>query len=233
MSFKRLTDGQRRRALRPLLEAADALEGLSFSVALSKRCDTVFAARPPLDLSNPEFVAYRKWKPAVLDRAFFVLHVIAVLLGGLAAPGQNVLWFTDEDSIASNDDRLRELTNLFAWISSQYLEFDLGHLRCGTSRSDDGSRQLEDYLAIPDLIAGALAEQMLASESQKDRTSGIFWIHRPDYSSKTTAITWWFSDARHPLRRLFCVVDPSSDGSGHLLSWYHFHDQETRPTSAT
>ncbi len=233
MSFKRLTDGQRRRALRPFLEAANDLEGLSLSIAVSKQCDTVFAARPPLDLSNPEFAAYRKWKPAVLEKAFFVLHVLGVLLGGLAGRGQNVMCFTDEDSIAANADRLRELTQLFAWISSQYVEFDLGHLRCGTGKSDDGTRQIEDYLAIPDLIAGALAEQMLLRRSDQDETSNIFWLLRGDFSNKTQEITWWFSDARRSLKRLFCTVDPSSNGIGHLLSWIHFHDQEELPKNAT
>jgi len=151
MSFKRLADSQRRAALGPLLNAANNLDGLSFSIALNKACDTVFEASPPLDLSNPEFAPFRKWKPIVLDKAFFVLHVIGVMLGGLAATGQDVMWFTDEDSIAANDDRVRELTQLFAWIISQYLDFNLRHLRCGTSRCDDGSRQLEDFLAIPDI----------------------------------------------------------------------------------
>ena len=47
MSFKRLGDKQRRAALVPLLDAASALEGISLSVALHKRCDTVFN-NPPL-----------------------------------------------------------------------------------------------------------------------------------------------------------------------------------------
>jgi len=226
MSFKNLSDGQRRRAMRPLLEAANDLEGLSFSIAVSKQCDTVFAASPPLDLNNPEFGAYRKWKPAVLDKAFFILHVLSVLLGGLAARGQDVLWFTDEDNIAANDDRVRELTQLFAWISSQYLEFDLGHLRCGTSKCDDGTRQIEDYLAIPDLIAGALSEQMALRGIDQGESSEIFWMHRGDFSNKTREITWWFSNAGCPLKRVFCTVDVSPDGDGHLLSWFHFHNQE-------
>ncbi len=233
MSFKRLTDGQRCRALQPLLEAANDLDGLSFSLAVNKQCDTVFAASPPLDLNNPDFAAYRKWKPAILEKAFFILHILGVLLGGLATRGQNVMWFTDEDSIAANDDRVRELTQLFVWICSQYLEFDLGHLRCGTSKCDDGTRQIEDYLAIPDMIAGAVAEQLLLKTSGQNEPPGIFWMHRDDYSDKTAAITWWLSDARRPLRRLLCAVDPSSDGSGHLLRFYHFHDQEKYPEHAT
>ena len=224
MSFKRLGDGQKQRALRPLLEAANGLEGLSFSIAIAKRCKSIFADRTPLDLSNPQFSAFRKWKPLVLEKAFFVLHVIGVLLGGLAAPGQNTLWFTDEDSIAANDQRVRELTQLFAWITSQYLRFMLGNCRVGTTKSDDGSRQIEDFVAIPDLIAGALAEQ-LAAKTGDPEIAGVFWMHRPDFSDKTRNINWWFSDARKPLKRLFCVVDPTADGNGHLLSSFHFWDQ--------
>ncbi len=225
ISFKRLADGQRRRALRPFLKAANDLSGLSFSVAVSKQCDTLFAASPPLNLNNPDFAAYRKWKPAVLDKTFFILHMLGVLLGGLAAPAQDVIWITDEDSIAANDQRVRELTQLFAWISSQYLDFDLGHCRCGTSRCDDGSRQIEDLLAIPDLIAGALAEQMALRNEDQEGMSKIFWMHRGDFSNKTKDITWWYSESHSSLKRILCIIDPSASRQGHLLSWVHFHDQ--------
>ena len=74
MSFKRLNDGQRRRALNPLLEAANNLDGLSFTVALNKKCPSVFASRTPLDLSNPDFSPFRSWKQAVLEKAFFIIY---------------------------------------------------------------------------------------------------------------------------------------------------------------
>ena len=225
MSFKRLGDGQRKRALLPLLSAANLLDGLSFSIAFSRRCESVFAGLPPLDLGNPEFAAFRKWKPLVLEKAFFVLHVLCVLLGGLASPGQNVLWFTDEDEIAANDQRVRELTQLFGWISSQYLDFMLGHCRVGTTRCDDGSRQIEDFAAIPDLVAGAVAEQFALKGRDASKPDQVFWMYRPDFSRKTRDITWWFSDSSQPLKRLLCAVDPSPDGKGHTVSWFHFWDQ--------
>jgi hypothetical protein len=231
MSFKRLADGQRGRALRPLLEAANSLNGLSLSVALNKKCESLFASRPPLDLSNPDFAGFRKWKPMVLEKAFFVVHVLGLLLAGLAAPGQNVMWFTDEDSIAANDDRVRELSQLFAWISSQYLTFNLGHCRCGTSKCDDGSQQIEDFLAIPDIIAGALAEQMQLRIEDPSEFSAIFWMHRADFSDKTQEITWWFSDYHRPLKRLVCIVDPTANGKSHLLTRFHFHDQKEEPNN--
>jgi hypothetical protein len=226
MSFKRLTDGQRRRALLPLLHAANSLDGLSFSVVVNKQCDSIFAGRPPLDLKNPQFTPYRKWKANILERAFFIVHTISVLIAGLAVPGQNVMWFTDEDSIAANDERVRELTHIFAWISSLYLTFDLGHFRCGNSKCDDGSRQIEDFLAVPDLIAGSIAEQMALKAIGPSELNQLFWVRHGHFSEKTSTISWWLSESKWPLKRLVCVIDPRKDGTGHLTSWYHFYNQK-------
>lgn len=226
MSFKKLGDEQRSQALLPILTAANSLEGLVLSLAFNKRCQSVFEARPPLDLRNPQFAAYRKWKPAVLEKAFLILHLYGLLLAGLANPGQDVFWFTDEDAIAANDQRVCELTQLFGWITSLYLTFNLGHCRCGTSKCDNGTQQIEDLLAIPDLVAGALAEQLTLRASDSPELSGVFWMHQGDFSEKTKRITWWFSDASQRLKRFVCIVDPKKDGSGHSISWYHFHNQK-------
>jgi hypothetical protein len=141
-------------------------------------------------------------------------------------PGQDVMWFTDEDSIAANDDRVCELTQLFAWISSLYLTFTLGRCRCGTSKCDDGSRQIEDFLAVPDMIAGALSEQLSLKATDPSELSRIFWMHRGDFSDKTRSITWWFSDPKKPLKRLIFLIDPEEAGPGSMVSVYHFYDQK-------
>jgi len=222
MSFKQLGDRQRRRALKPLLEAANSIDGLSFSFAINKKCNSLFSNTIPLDFKNPDFYAYKKWKSNVLQKAFIIIHFFGFLLAGFAKQGQNVIWFTDEDDIAANNERIFELTNLFAWICSGYLSFNLGHCRCGTSRCDDGSRQIEDFLAIPDLIAGALGEQLNLTT---DESSKVFWLHRGDFSDKTKTITWWFFETGHPLKRLVYIIDPAEEGDGHKSSFFHFHNQ--------
>ena len=139
---------------------------------------------------------------------------------------QNFLWFTDEDSIAANDKRIGDLTKLFSWIGSLYIPFTMGHFRCGTSKSDDGSRQLEDYIAIPDLIAGSLSEQLNLSLSESDNLGDIFWIYRPDMSHKTQIITSWFSNISCSLKKLFVVIEPNQNKKGNLVSCHHFYNQE-------
>ena len=225
ISFKNLGDVQRKKALVPILQAANNLNGLSFSVAINKKAASLFDSDVPLDLNNKDFVQFKKWKKDVLEKAFTAVHFIGIILAGLAQEKQNVLWFTDVDNIAANNQRIRELTQIFAWISSQYLTFDLGHLRCGTTRCDNGTNQIEDFLAIPDLVAGALSEQLMLNSSGFLNTDGVFWINRPDYSDKTKIINWWFADSSKPLKKMFYIVDPSEDGITHRSSFFHFFNQ--------
>ncbi len=223
LSFKNLGDNQKRKALKPFLEAADNIPGLVFTIAVDSSIQSLFEGATPLDLENLDFSAFRSWKPKVLEKAFRTVHCISFLLAGLSYSGQNVMWFTDEDSIAANPDRLKQLTNLFAWIASSYLTFNLGHLRCGTTKCDDGSRRIEDFTAVPDLVAGAIGEQLQLTKDQD--THDIFWIQRGDFSEKTSFITWWLADTTKPLKRLFYRVN-SIPNSNHLnVSCFHLHNQ--------
>jgi len=226
MSFKRLGDKPRQRALKPFLEAADNIPGLAFTVAIDSSIESLFAGPAPIHLNNPDFTIFRTWKRKTLEKAFRAIHFIAFLLAGLSSPGQNVLWFTDEDAIAANPDRLGQLTNLFAWTASSYLTFNLGHLRCGTTQCDDGSMRIEDLAAVPDLIAGAVSEQLqLVRDVGPDMSSSVFWLHRGDFSSKTSLITWWLADTSKPLKRVLCLVDPVPNSTELSVSWFHFHNQ--------
>ncbi|MBI5714248.1 MAG: hypothetical protein HZC38_12625 [Chloroflexi bacterium] len=225
MSFKGLNDSQKQQALRPFLESADNMPGLVFTVAIDSSIKTLFEGDTPINLSNPDFLVFKSWKPKVLEKAFRTIHFLSFILAGVSRPLQNVLWFSDEDEIAANTDRIKQLTNLVAWVSSSYLDFNLGHLRCGTTQSDDGSMQLEDLATIPDMIAGAIAEQINLPPVLTPNDSKIFWIHRGDYSTKTSFITMWLTDVTKPLKKLFCLIDATPDSDELKISLFHFHNQ--------
>jgi hypothetical protein len=133
--FKSLGDRVRGRALDAFLRMATKLNGALLTVLVDKSIRTLFSH----------------------ERAGRVVHLGSVLVAGVCAPAQNLLWLTDQDDIAPSDDGVRALTTLFGNVASGYLDFDLGHLRCGTTESDDGSLSIEDLAAIPDLAAGATA----------------------------------------------------------------------------
>ncbi len=222
MSYKKLGDRYRREFLRPILHAADELEGLSISLVISKAAPSLFPPAGPLDLTNPEFFLFRDWKREVLEKAFTVLHLTGFLLAGLGQKNQNVFWFTDQDEIAANPGMLTALTKAFAWISSGYLDFDLGHFRCGTTSCDNGNRQIEDFVSVPDLIAGALSEQFRSSSSLGARADNVLWLTGAGMKDKAQTILFWYATRQKQLKKHVFVIDPTPDGKSHKVSWFNF-----------
>src|SRR4029077_12260677 len=108
---------------------------------------------------------------------------------------------------------------LLAHISSHYLTHDMGDLRCGTTECDDGSRLIEDFVSVPDLIAGALSEVLSNNPEMENDPTVMGSIRTLEaLSLKTRMILAWFKDNTQPLKRIVCVFDPSRTNSAKLTT---------------
>ena len=226
ISFKNLSDIHRKRILEPFLNSTNHLNGISFSVAIDKRIKSLFENNSLFDMNNYEFHELRNWKKDTIEKAFTVMHFLSILCSGLLKKHQNIFWFTDQDSIAANDNRVIFMTKLFSWILSNYLTLNLGHLKFGTTKCDNGSLLIEDLAAIPDLIAGAVAEQLNISFTDRSNFSNTaFYIYRNDLQEKSSKITWWYANTNSLLKRYLCIIDIDDETKKHRVSWFHFYDQ--------
>ncbi len=141
-------------------------------------------------------------------------HLLALLVAGLSAAGQDFLWLTDEDPIAATPGHLRTLTNVFRKASSEVLPHRMRHFRVATAQSDPGDRSVEDLLAIPDLVSGMLADllaHMLGKHSVPP--SGMFLARLERLPMKLRNLSDWFSDNTHRLSRLVVIIDETPGGS--------------------
>jgi hypothetical protein len=205
MSFKGMNDIHRRNALMPLLQSAMKIEGCLITFAISKRNAYLFDSEHRSIEDNCEIML---WKPKAQERLLRILHLSTFLLSGLSAPNQDVLWITDEDDISANTNLLTQLTRLFGNISSHYLAYDLGHLRCGTTQSDDGGLFLEDCCSIPDLAAGALSEVCTGFVDQSCfPVKGLITPHPAGLTSKSQIIAAWIAQLSAPLREMTCIIE--------------------------
>ena len=207
LSYKRLTEACRARALVPFLRATNTIPGLLATFLIDKRIQSLFCEDTGEGLLNEPIVDRSKWKPASFEKMFRVAHFGAMLVSGLSAPGQDLLWVTDQDEIAANLEKHREATKVFAHVMAYYLKHPIGHFRLATTRSDDGSLSLEDLAAIPDLAAGALAEVASVTAFEGGFVSAnLVSLLSSNVSEKAHAILAWLADGPHPMRRLtFCV----------------------------
>lgn len=223
MSFKAMNDSKRRQAIFPFLDLANCIDGWLVSFAISKCGGTLFDSS---NRSSQSDYLLTDWKPNVRERLLRILHLSAFLLSGLSAPGQEVLWFIDEDEIASNVDQLTQLTTLFATISSNSLSHGLGHMKCGTAKSDDGTLSLEDLVAICDFAAGAFSEIATSMANQQKLPRGKIMTDLPaGLSWKSRLLATWLADDRKPLQRISFLIERNLDTQKariKTLKWHAF-----------
>jgi hypothetical protein len=230
MAFKSLKDGNKARALGEFLDAADHIVGLSVTILVRKNIKTLFGESERIDWQNPELAPYRHWPVHTFEKMLRVVHFVSFFIAGFSRPNQNILWITDEDDIAANESRLRELTTILGNVSSHYLSHGLGHLRCGTTKSDDGSRQLEDLASIPDLVAGMLAEAVTEQRSEGVLVSGGIITPPPKHlRQKVIKLMNWFATNRKSLKRLVFLIESAPSSTRLEIKRLKFHGSNDLP----
>jgi len=222
-AYKKLADRLRQQALPHFLHAAGAFEALSVSLIVDKRLGSLFSNHGRLDLASPDFEPYRLWPQGSLERLLRVTHFLALLIAGVSSPSQDLVWFTDQDEIAANPERLTALTRAFALVSSHLLSHDLRNLRCGTTASDTGIRDIEDFASIPDLVAGALSE-LAATLRRSGITLSELIISVPSaVPGRCRTILEWLSDASLQLARVVILLEQPLDRGGVTLKRLRLH----------
>jgi hypothetical protein len=209
ISYKTLKDKKRLEALYDFLQGANDIPGLLVVILIHKGIESLFKASGRIEQTDPEIESLINWPPHVVEKLLRIIHFISLFLAGLSREGQDVLWITDEDEIAANEQRHRELTTSFGNVASQYLEHTLGNVRVATTKSDTGKRDVEDFVSIADLAAGSLCEALNAYARAGIRPTPNLILPPPSgLDKKALNMLNWFSDRRHTLKRLVFSIDP-------------------------
>lgn len=209
MSFKKLmSDKIRARSLIPFLRAADTIPGLLATFLIDKRVTQFLSEPMPNDDTQSQVGKLGHWKEGVFERLTRIGQLGAMLVAGMSSPRQDLLWFSDRDEIASNKEKLTEATNVVGHYMCHYLTHNMGNFRFGTTYSDNGSMELEDLTALPDLAAGAMSELMSCTIKQHGKPYGR--VQRPmpkSVSKKAHAILVWLAEQQHLLKRIIICID--------------------------
>jgi hypothetical protein len=194
MAYKNLADRRRAKALTPFLSAADGIRGLCFAMIVNKAIKHLCLNEGDSDRMREAASLKAKWRDEELEVALRVTHVMSCLVGGLSAPGQNVYWVSDQDSLLANEARSQDLARLSSSFTSHYAKHTLGELGIGTTALDEGDRLEEDITAVADLVAGALAEttNRLAETCKGPIPRNLAIEHPTAFLPKAGLIADWF-----------------------------------------
>jgi len=215
MSYKALNDQNRARALIPFLSAAEYLHGLCLVIIVNKSIRHL-CLNTAADYQRMREVAklQARWKDKELETMLRLTHFVAVVQGGLAQPGQNIYWISDDDSVFANMSRSKDVTRLFSSWSSHYVKHNLGELGVGTTSLDEGDRVEEDLAAVADLVAGAIAEVMTRmAEHCGGRIPRDLSVERNEpFLPKADLIAKWLWLGKSELRRVAVLFEKHSEG---------------------
>jgi hypothetical protein len=205
MSFKSLNDRHRRAALLPFLGAAGLLHGFCATVAIEKGIRWFITAPGVLDAYRSSVEMQGRWEVEQFEGLARLAGIVAMFVAGVVQPNQQVMWVSDQDDAFANPARSADAARLFAGFMSAFVKHPLDRLLIGTTQMDEGDRGEEDLAAIPDLLAGALAEGVTALAAQGHEGA-------PTLRDKTQTILGWLFRTPKRLAHIEVVVERGPDG---------------------
>jgi hypothetical protein len=204
MSYKSLNDRIKLRALPAFLSCAGAMNGLIITFAVDTKIKYMFAEQ--FLEAWPELASIKKTS---LEDMLRVVHFGAQAVMTAFASSQNIVWFTDSDAIVANE----ECQQLFGKLAETVIRHSfmpqetIGRIVFGLSEVDDGSLEIEDFVAIPDLVAGALCDLLDELSRRGIRITPKVALRRPALREKTNTICEWIGNTRCPLKKFGVVFD--------------------------
>lgn len=214
ISFKKCDEAIRRRALIPLLGAANTIPGLCVCIGIHKQISSLGVPLQALVSLQNDSTLRARWTAPSFARMTRMAHLISLFLAGIGRDGQSVTWISDEDEMFESQQKAEDTRRILAAFSSMHVRWKPNRLQMGTTKLDVGDRFEEDLTAIPDLAAGAFGEALstLFVETGGQVTNSPRSTLNSGLSEKASLLMSWWEDDSHALSRLGIVFDRRSDG---------------------
>lgn len=221
LDFKKIDDGGRLKALGPFWAAARSLTGLAVTVAIDTKLGSLVREGPPRADGDLALVKRLGALPDSTRESYFrILHLVACLLGGIAAPGQRVHWVTDRDKILCSSETSDLLNEGLGNLLSQYLAHRIT-LDVYTEKGSPvpGTRQL---MWVPDQLSGVWGDRLSqAPDAVTTLQSGLHVTGAAALKPKSRAI---LEGAYAPSQSFRAIAISLRDVShinrlGHKLEW--------------
>lgn len=150
-----------------------------------------------------------QFKKNVIEDLLRVVHFGAQAIMTVFSDAQNIVWFTDCDSIVANEEHEQLFGKLAeATIRVNFMpQENINRVVFGLSEIDDGSLEIEDFVAIPDLVAGALCETLDELNLLNLRVTSKIVLKKPTVKRKTDIICEWIGKTVCPLKKFGVVFD--------------------------
>jgi len=208
MSYKRLNDPVRQRALVSFLQAAANLDGHLVAIAVDKRQRSLaIMDEAAADNIAAAFRLKSFWNARALEAMLRKTQFAAILLSMWALRVSTINWITDADEFVANDLRHDDALQATARYCAFYLPGPQGILRLNTTTQDEDGINFEDLCSIPDLAAGMLSDVSTKLSQVGSWTDRIEKVVHGELTPKVSILADWFWDTDMRLRKTLISID--------------------------
>lgn len=152
--------------------------------------------------------------------------------GSRFLPEQNLQWVTDQDDIVANREQAELTMRAFAHISEYFMPHTMGQFRVASTAADTGRRDLEDFVAIADLAAGAVCSVLSTYQSSGLRVGSETVPPPHSLKPKDRLLMDWLSSGGQPLKRLFVAFEHAPPPEPFLVRRYLMVSTATPPVGS-
>jgi len=203
MSYKGLGDKKKFRALPAFLSCAGSMDGVLVTFAVDTQIKHMFAEQ-----FIEVWTELSAFKKNIIEDLLRVAHFGTQAIMTVFSDSQSIVWFTDCDAIVANEDYQQLFGKIAEATIRQFMpEEKVNRIVFGLSEIDDGSLEIEDFIAIPDLVAGALCETLDNLNLSNLRVTPKVVLKRPNVKQKTDIICEWIGKTVCPLKKFGVVFD--------------------------
>lgn len=212
LSFKKLNEPVRWRALPAFLETVGKLKGNLITILIDRRVGSFISGGP-----DAAFEAFPDCFPehtprGTVEKMLRLASFVALILAGLRREDQMSNWISDHDEALDSHDKREQFARL-----ATYLTFGLTGWRqpadhiFGTTESPMVPYWSEDVTAVADLAAGAYCQMsaylpaFLGTETWQERIS-LGSVE----NQRARAIGDWLATSRNPLKHVLMRLEQDS-----------------------
>jgi len=208
ISYKKLNEPARWRALPAFLETASSLRGNLITIMIDRKAGSFMEGGPEAIANTLTDCFPPNANRGTTEKMFRLASFISLIMAGLRREDQTSIWISDHDETLETHDRREQFARL-----SAYITFSLTGWRkpadsyfC-TTESPHAPPWAEDIAALADLAAGSYCHLSSFLPAYLGKEA---WITRADSSSienqRARAIAGWLAtqqgNLRHVLLRL-------------------------------
>ncbi len=214
LSFKRLNERVRRRALLPFLTAASQFEGNIVTFLVSREVGSFMEGGPSAAVDAFPDCFSSSMSLGTVEKMLRLASFMAFLVAGFRAEDQPCLWLSDADEALETSDRRDQLGRLSSYVAWGLTKWKRpAELGFGTTLDPTVPNWGRDAAALTDLVAGACCKLADLLPTFRGVQQGIAVVSGNVARDKRARVIGdWMATHDGPLRHVLLRLERDDQG---------------------